>query len=246
MTRPRARYALLALFGPPAAILWLSMAGACLGDAPSDARRGLPGDSCTRTDDCEVPLRCRKNVCTDPVGSTDAGVQGDGPSADAGPWSQCDECLEGTCGEAEKACGPECQAIEACVEMVCGNLSSVGSPDEGKCQQQCQNEHPDGLTQHLAVVNCALEDLCKPPCVPYPQDYEACRNFMDKGDCADELSACKGSPSCGLYRDCSSLCTTLQECLACDDTPEGLEGKAILEAYEQCVASECTTESWIP
>lgn len=246
MSRPRARYALLALFAPPAAVLCLSLAGACTDDNAGDVRRGLPGDSCTRTDDCEVPLRCLKNVCAEPAVATDAGGQGDGASADAGPWSKCDECLQTECAAVEEACGSECQAVEACIQMLCGNLSATGSTDEGKCQVQCQKEHPDGLTQHLAVVECVLQSTCKPPCVPYPQDYEACRAFMDKGDCAGKRAACQGSASCNLYRDCSSLCTSLQECLACDDSPEGLEGRAILEAYEQCIASECTTESWIP
>lgn len=244
MSRPR--YALLALFAPAAALLCLSLTGACTEDSSGDIRRGLVGDSCTRTDDCEVPLRCRKNVCTDPVVPSDAGVQGDGPSANDGPWSQCDECLETECASAEEACGAECQAIEACIESLCANLSASGSSDEGKCQVQCQNEHPDGTAQHLALVECSIASPCKPPCVPYPQDYEGCRAFMDQGDCAGARAACQNSANCDLYRDCASLCTSLQACLACDDSPEGLEGKAILEAYEQCIASECTTESWLP
>ena len=40
-------------------------------------------------------------------------------------------CLEGSCAMAEKNCGTDCIAIEACIETTCRHLSELGSADEG-------------------------------------------------------------------------------------------------------------------
>ncbi|TKD09226.1 hypothetical protein [Polyangium fumosum] len=249
----RTRWAFLSLVGAPLLLAWLSGAAGCTEEDPPEPRPGFPGDSCTKTDDCAVPLRCIDNVCVVPGGSggSDGGTEpdafgpGPGPSADAGPWSQCDECLEGTCGQAEKACGPDCRSIEACIETVCVNLSD--SPqDESACFVYCQDRFPAGKDQHLAVVNCALEVMCSPPCTFYPQDYDLCRTFMNNGDCTGFQKACEADARCGVYRDCVKFCTSIGDCTACDDSADGTEGRKLLEAYEQCVASECMTESWIP
>ncbi|MDI1450872.1 hypothetical protein [Polyangium sp. 6x1] len=252
-SRARTRWAFLSLFGAPLVVAWLSGAAGCKEDETLQPRPGFPGDSCTKTDDCAVPLRCIANVCVEPGGSGgDGGTQpdgfgpGPGPSADAGPWSQCDECLEGTCGQVEKACGPDCRNIEACIETLCANLSASGSPDEGACFVYCQDRFPSGKDQHIAVVNCAQDVKCSPPCTFYPQDYDLCRTFMNNGDCTGYQKACDADTRCSAYRDCVKFCGTIAACTACDDTPDALEGRKLLEAYEQCVAGECMTESWIP
>jgi len=223
------------------------------GEEQLEPRRGLVGDSCTRTDDCEVPLRCIKNECVAPApsGGFDGGLPdgfgpGPGPSASEGPWSQCDECLEGQCGAQEKACGSDCLAIEACIESTCVHLSETGSQDEGECFVSCQNRFPDGKSQHVALVNCATKHTCSPPCTFYPQDYDLCRMFMNNGDCAGYKAYCESVPECSAYRDCIAVCASIEDCLACDDTPAGSKGKAILESYEKCIASECLVESWMP
>ena len=162
------------------------------------------------------------------------------------PWSKCDECLATTCAAEEAACDGECKALQACIETVCFNLSAIGNlADEGKCQVKCQNDHADGKTAHTALVYCAESAKCSPPCTFYPQDYDMCRTFMDKGACKDAKQACKDSSDCATYNDCVFACSTLSGCLACDDTPSGLAGRKLLEAYELCISDECIAESWL-
>lgn len=162
------------------------------------------------------------------------------------PWSMCDECLETSCAAEEAACDGECVALQACLETVCYNLSAIGNAaDEGKCQTKCQGDHPDAKAAHTALVYCAEGAICSPPCTFYPQDYDLCRSFMTKGACKDANQACKDSSDCQTYKDCVSTCTTLAECIACDDTQGGLAGRKVLEAYELCVAGECTSEAWL-
>jgi hypothetical protein len=69
---------------------------------------------------------------------------------------------------------------------------------------------------------------------------------MDNGDCYGHKAACEANLNCKNFRDCIQFCSSLPDCLTCDDTPEGVEGRAFLEGYEACVAAECLTESWIP
>lgn len=217
-----------------------------------EPRRGGLGESCERTDDCEAPYSCVEHVCSDP-NAVDAGDAGDsgppfeaGPSADAGPWGPCDECLDDECAAELAACDGECQAIEACIETLCTNLSAIGSADEGACQKYCQDKHPGAKDKHLAVVDCALSMVCNPPCTLYPDDYDKCTLFMNQGDCHAQREACNASNDCQTYKDCVLLCGTLKDCLACDDTPEGAAGHQIYDAYEQCIARECVSESWLP
>lgn len=159
----------------------------------------------------------------------------------------CNICLDTTCATEETACDGECRAVQACLETVCANLSAIGNmEDEGTCQVKCQGEHPDGKTLHLDLVNCAAAAMCTPPCTYYPQDYESCRSFMDKGTCKDDNQACKDSSECQTYKDCVTTCKTLAACIACDDTPSGIAGRKVLEAYELCVAGECTAPAWLP
>ncbi|MFS8068842.1 MAG: hypothetical protein ACMG6S_20980, partial [Byssovorax sp.] len=87
---------------------------------------------------------------------------------------------------------------------------------------------------------------CSPPCTFYPQDYDMCRSFMTKGACSAANQACKDSSECQTYKDCVTTCQTVAECIACDDSPTGLAGRKVLEAYELCVAGECTGAAWLP
>lgn len=155
-------------------------------------------------------------------------------------------CGETTCSAEESACDAECLAVQACLETVCFNLSTIGAlAEEGQCQVKCQADHPDGKDNHLALVNCAADAKCSPPCTFFPQDYDACKAFMNKGACKDENQACKDSNGCQTYKDCVTTCTTLKECIACDDTPSGFDGRKLLESYELCVAGECAIEAWL-
>lgn len=228
--------------------------GGCTDD-PSEPRRGFAGDSCLTTNDCVAPLPCTANVCG---GINDGGVGGSGGAGggdgsggggmlvDGGTSSSCDECLDTKCANQLAACDVDCFAIEACVETQCKHLSEIGSPDEGACQVNCQNAHPKGKNKHIAVAECSLSGSCMPPCVPYPQSYDECRAFMDGGLCKDALAACAASIDCKNYNDCVSFCSTVADCVACDDTPAGQAGRKLRESYELCVASECISESWLP
>jgi len=162
------------------------------------------------------------------------------------PWSACDGCIEKTCAVEETACDSECLAVQGCIETVCPHLSAIASPEEGQCQKKCQDEHPDGTSSHLKLVNCAINAVCSPPCTFYPQDNDLCRTFMNKGACKNENQACKDSLDCQNYKDCVSTCKTLAECISCDNTLAGLAGRKVLESYELCVAVECTAEAWLP
>ncbi len=137
--------------------------------------------------------------------------------------------------------------VDPALETVCFNLSTIGAmAEEGQCQVKCQGEHPDGKDHHLALVNCANDSKCGPPCTFYPQDYDACKAYMTNGACLSKSQDCKDSNDCQTYKDCASACTTQKECIACDDSPSGFAGRKLLEAYEVCVATECTTEAWLP
>jgi hypothetical protein len=219
-------------------------------DAPSQRRRGGAGASCETTNDCEAPLSCIGDVCGGSDGGTeDAGTggSGGGMTMDAGTWSACDGCLDKACDKYLAACDGECMGIEACIETVCKHLGDLGDDaEEGACFVACQSAHSSGKEAHLAVVDCSQQGSCLPPCVPYPQDFEGCREFMDNGLCKEARAACDASLDCKNYRDCVSVCKTASECIACDDTAAGSAGRSILETYEYCVATECISESWLP
>lgn len=229
---------------------------------PCLARAGVIGLGLALATLCSVPLTsCSGGQISPPplpdasVGAGGAGGGAATASASAsststgmnGSWSACDQCADTTCSAEQAACDGECVAIQACLETVCFNLSTIGAmAEEGQCQVKCQADHPDGKDNHLALVNCAAASKCSPPCTFYPQDYDACKSYMTKGACQSLSQACKGSNDCQTYKDCVSTCTTLKECIACDDAPSGLAGRKLLESFENCVAAECTTEAWLP
>lgn len=226
-------------------------AGGCTDDS-NEPRRGFAGDSCLTTNDCVAPLSCVANVCGGGSGGSGGGGSSSsssgsgGPLPDAGTSSQCDQCLDTKCEGELAACDVECIALEACIETLCKHLGEIGSPDEGACFVNCQNAHPKAKNKHLAVVDCSQTGNCLPPCVPYPQAYDECRAFMDADLCKSALDMCNASADCKNYSDCVSLCATAAECIACDDTPEGQNGRNLRESYELCVAAECISESWLP
>lgn len=185
-----------------------------------------------------------------PSGTTGSGGAGGNSKVHEDPYSSCDACLTNLCAKEEAACGDECVAVEACIQTFCRNLSKTASPDEGKCQVKCQEEHAPGKAQHLALVECATtvqdDATCFPPCTPFPQDHDACREVMLAAECADEKAACDASLGCKNFRDCVDFCETAASCFACDDEPDTDAGRKLYEALEQCIARECVTEAWIP
>jgi hypothetical protein len=183
-------------------------------------------------------------------GTATAGTGGTGGIGPGESTGACDDCLDTECASELEACGTECVAVEACIEAVC---RSIGDATEGDCFVYCQDQHPAGINQHLAVVNCAFDgignDVCyipNGPCVPYPQDYDACRATLTAGNCSAQLAACNASADCATYRDCTSTCGTNTSCIACSSVNGGFEGRQLLEALEGCIAGECLSESWLP
>lgn len=250
-------------------------AACLLGCETIDFRRGGSGESCGRTDDCEAPLVCIAQVCvapggttgttsttTDSGGSTSSGGTGGSTGGTGGTTSSggstggtggqildpvlCHECLADQCGAPISQCGADCLELEACIENLCSHLSEIVSPDEGPCQVHCQQLHLASKTRHLAVVNCALGANC-PPCSSYPWDYEHCQSSasLPPGVCADLYDACNADPDCVTYRSCVATCTTLTECLDCQNVASGTAGGTKLEDYEYCIATQCLAESWI-
>jgi len=158
----------------------------------------------------------------------------------------CHECLNDQCGTPIAACGTDCLELEACIETLCSHLSEIVSPEEGQCQVHCQQLHIGSKSKHLAVVNCALGAHC-PPCSSYPWDYDHCQESatLPPGVCADLYQACNDDPDCVTYRSCVATCSTLTECLECQNVASGTSGGVKLEDYEYCVSSQCLAESWI-
>lgn len=242
---PKALLVLLLGLGAALGISVLPAVSGCGGDDPV-IRRGEQGANCVATNDCMPPLSCIQNVCGGPQADAgDAGVDADLPQPDGAPFSECDNCLDKKCEAELSACDAECIALEACIEMTCKNLSTVNPNEESKCFVQCQTQHSSAKDKHLAVVDCAVNAVCKPPCLDYPVDYDQCRAFMNQNFCAGLITACDTSPECQTYRDCIGSCSTLNDCNLCDNTAEGIKGKQMLFDYEQCVAAECISESWL-
>ena len=177
-------------------------------------------------------------------GSTTTSGGGGGAGGNGLDSALCAACLDQECGSELAACGADCLALEACIESVCANLSAIASPDEGTCQVQCQSKYPAAKSAHLAAVNCASGSQCA-PCSSYPWDYNACLATSSVGACAATLDACSQSADCGAYRDCLTTCSTLKECLACDDPQGGPAGAALLLDYQECLAKECLAEAWL-
>lgn len=244
------------VFGLGALACGVGLAGCGDDGGSDDGRKGGLGESCTKTDDCESPLSCVDSVCSDGStggsgGGTSTGGSGGsidlpegGPAVFGDPYSECDSCLDMDCQAEIESCDAECVAVEACIETFCRNLGLIGSPDEGPCFQQCQNAHPSGKNPHLDLVNCSNAGACIPPCVPYPQDYEDCRAEMASTVCSDLQMQCEASADCQSFGTCVATCSSVNECLGCDDSL--FDGRLIYEAFEHCVAEECIAESWLP
>ncbi len=177
--------------------------------------------------------------------STSSSSESSSSAGGGGPWSACDACLDMACASELAACDDGCFAIEGCVQSLCANLSAQGSMDEGPCQVKCQGEHPGSKALHLAVVDCAVNSTCA-SCLPYPTEYDACIQHETEGACAASFAACQDSADCLTYRDCVSICGTLQDCVLCASGASGQSGRKLYEAYHTCVGRECIVMGWAP
>jgi hypothetical protein len=178
-------------------------------------------------------------------GTGAAGGSGGGAGGNGLDPVACAACVESQCKAEAAACDAACLAIQACLETVCAHLGAIGSPEEGACQVDCQNQHAAAKAHHLALVNCAASASCA-PCSSYPWDYDACVAAADAGACAATRSACEASADCTSYRSCVATCATLADCLACGSTPAGQAGAPLLLDHQQCLAGQCIEEAWLP
>lgn len=179
--------------------------------------------------------------------TTSGGTGGTGGTTDIPLDTEaCNQCLHDVCGTPIAACGTDCLELEACIESLCGHLSEIASPQEGQCQVYCQQLHLASKQKHLNVVNCTLGSHCA-PCSSYPWDYNKCveASSGDGGPCQTQYDACNASPECVATRACLSTCSTLDDCLACESSPEGMIGAPILDEYQLCISTQCIALSWI-
>jgi hypothetical protein len=161
--------------------------------------------------------------------------------------ASCTGCIRNACSTQLAACGPECVAIQACLDARCVNLSTLASVDETACQVGCEELHPTGRSAIVALANCVETSVCQPPCLSYSADYVHCVHGQDKpaGNCVDANNACLASAACQAYQTCVNACTTLAGCQACATVPGGAAGQALMEAYELCIETTCITQGWI-
>lgn len=160
----------------------------------------------------------------------------------------CKSCIHAACAPELAACDDGCYAIDACVQMLCSYLSTIGAAqEEGLCQQHCQTPHIGSKQEHIDVVLCSIGAWpdCD-ACSSYPFDYNDCVGKASAGACKTTFDACNASNDCVQYRECVGSCATLADCLSCNDTPEGLAGEALLFEYNQCLSAQCLSEAWLP
>jgi hypothetical protein len=177
-----------------------------------------------------------------------AGAGGSGGGTGGLDYEMCASCIDAACAAQLTACDDGCFKIDACVQMTCSYLSAIGATgEEDLCQQNCQQQYLGSKTKHINVAVCAINAWpnCA-PCSSYPHDYNKCIEKAAGGACQASLDACNASSDCVQYRECVGSCPTLTACLACDDTPEGAAGRALLFEYNLCLSGECILESWLP
>ena len=159
---------------------------------------------------------------------------------------QCESCLDTKCSAEKTACGPDCYAIQACLDAVCAHLSQTGSSTEGDCQVYCQTLHPNGKAPHLAYVNCVSGAACEPPCAGAPYDYDQCVAAQTAGACKAASDACNASSDCTMYKACAATCATFADCQKCGTGTSGAAGEKLYEAYTLCFDQSCLATYWLP
>jgi len=165
--------------------------------------------------------------------------------------TSCTGCLHQACTPQLADCGQDCLAMQTCLDTRCWSLSAIASVDEVACQIACEQLHPEGAPALIALANCVQASTCQPPCLGYSLDYMHCLHGQDNtalgGACGDANTACLASAACQAYQTCvTKTCTTLAECQACATVAGGAAGRALLEAYDQCIETTCVAQGWVP
>ena len=222
--------------------------GATTGTGATTGSGGGGGTSSSSTSSTSSTTGSTSTTAT--TGSTGSGGNGTGGEGTGGSVpldsDACHMCLAQVCASEEAACmaDSDCYAIEGCIESQCGNLSAIGSSDEGQCQVNCQSKHAAAKQIHLNYAICADDSNCA-ACSSNPFDWNACRAKADAGACASALSDCSGSADCVAYQNCVASCTSLSECIACGTGTTEQAGQALAFAYETCIGTQCLAEAWL-
>jgi hypothetical protein len=199
-----------------------------LGACDAQFRRGVAGDSCTSTNDCESGLNCTAQVCF----AADGGTTSQPESAACDARRNCAlglACVAGTCqsastgmtggssrysGKGETCTAKnDCEPSLACVMGVCRSLTVA----LGRVAKSCYR------------VECATKDDC-------------CQAFMPNPNCATYEANCAMDPIfCNTYR---SLCQCTQDCIGeqCIAAAPGCKTNAECTSSQTpyCVDGKCT------
>lgn len=249
-------------------------AGAACGD-DDGPRRGGAGESCRATDDCETPLVCRANVCTDPsapppdagmdAAERDLGPEPDLGPPDSGPDAGPDAPDTGPADAGPATDGGPISACDECLDTEC-------AAQEAECDSECIAIEAciQMVCGNLSVTGSADEGMCQVTC--QNAHLSARSRHLDLVNCVVDSSC----PSCGFFPeafiacretmartacagalaacDASTPCAEYRNCVSqCTTLSEcngcdddNFEGRMILESYEQCLAAECVAEAWVP
>ena len=99
--------------------------------------------------------------CTVPLTSSTSGAGGGDAGSTCVQTNGCQNCtacaLAGPCAAFQTACDQDssCQGIDQCYGT-CGGVAT--------CQQQCQADNPDGVTDYTNLTNCVDCTECATAC----------------------------------------------------------------------------------
>jgi hypothetical protein len=197
-------------------------------DSDSETVLSGPGESCTKTADCESGYKCINQVCQQ--AGADCPGDLDCSGLECGP--------DPVCGE---SCGT-CQASAGCVDgkcvelETCGNGSCDAGENDSSCPQDCECE-PD-----CSGLECGPDPVCG----------EACGTCQAGDGCVDgecvELETC-GNGSCDAGENDSSCpqdCECEPDCsgLECGPDPVCGESCGTCQAGDGCVDGVCAAVTW--
>jgi hypothetical protein len=207
-----------------------------------EPRRGVAGDTCSRTDDCSTGLACVAEVCV-----AKAGGEEDAGRSDADGGTSMSPLPSGASCSARR----DCAAGLTCVDNVCGSTgmgtevptSTRGGGRGETCQ--AKNDCAGELMCVMQVcrdVEVNLERLPK-SCyrIECTTKEDCCQSFVPNPNCETYRMNCETDPIfCNTYR---SLCECTQECEEelCVAASPGCVNDAECTSSQTpfCVASKC-------
>ena len=199
------------------ALALAALLGSCTGGEP--AKRGGPGESCTRAADCAGDLRCVELVCVGPDAPDDASgmdVPGtadavespdaatDAPAPDPGPDTCQPSCQGKTCGGdgCGGSCG-DCPRGADCLDGICATPDGLDCAAMADCVLDCAelscavaclaSGSEEGRAAMEPLVDCVL-GVCEET-----EDAASCLPGAAGGPCLDAYLACvPAAAPCGF------------------------------------------------